>query len=401
MPPRRRGLARPRSDPATTAAPYPLYGATHALYRVSPLHNGTAPLTASLPIHARRLRDAVAGDALRGVPLSSNPAEAGSQQDNAGSWGAFRGCTMRLLGSEAAWARARAAAEDADSDADEISGVEDDVPAAEAVGVLIELAFERATHGAILLGDAAGKSRVPGFTCLPLLLVRMPAALRAVLLRFLGTAFDARVAPMKLRRRFLARALDVVIERRLAETQSGTLVDAGAFPRGLQLQLAFPSAAPMLKSIDVDLNQADLSELVEHGRKLWERRSSNRIDRDSESPITGPFTLALAEYLSRHLALNFEHAAVVLSKCSLGPFAFAGDGKVKIMESSPEAQEIWKLVLEESAVTLLKTTLPLPTSDGKGQTPNATLDTVNPRTPSPTRLNAFHELDPATVDELT
>jgi hypothetical protein len=333
------------------------------------------------------------------VPLSS--ADDGGQQDNAGAWGAFRGCTMRLLGSEAAWARAHAAPDGSDSDADEISGIEDSVPPSEAVGVLVELAFERATHGAILLGGAAEKSRVPGFTCLPLLLVRMPAALRGVLLRFLGTAFDARVAPMRLRRRFLSRALDTLIERRLAEGQGETLVDAGAYPRGLQLQLAFPSAAPMLKNMDVDLNQSDLSDFVGHGQKLWEQRSSNGIDHASESPITGPFTLALAEYLSRHLALDFEHAAVVLSKFSLGPFAFAGEGKVKVLESSPEAQEIWKLVLEESAVTRLKTTLPLPASDGKGQTQSIAADTLNPTTPSPTRPNAFHELNPTTVDDLT
>jgi hypothetical protein len=391
MPPRRRGPARAPADP--TAPPYPLYGPTHTLYRVSPLHNGTAPLTASLPIHARRLRDAIAGDALRGVPLSSADSNAQDAENGAGAWGAFRGCTMRLLGTEAAWERAHARGDD-DSDSDEISGAGDDVQPAEAVGVVIELAFERATHAAVLLGDAAGKARVPGFTCLPLLLVRMPAALRGALLRFLGTAFDARVAPMRLRRRFLGRALDTVIDKRLAEGQrGGALVDVGAFPRGLQLQLAFPAAAPMLKNIDVDLNQADLSEFVSHGQKLWEQRATN--DQASESPITGPFTMALAEYLSRHLALNFEHSAVVLSKFSLGPFALSGEGKVKVMESSPEAQDIWKLLLEESAATRLKSTLPISTSGGKGLPQKAA---VNPSTPSPTRQNGFN---PGMVDELT
>jgi hypothetical protein len=393
--PRRRG-ARPAKD---GPAPYPLYGATHTLYRVSPLHNGTAPLTASLPIHARRLRDAIAGDALRGVTLSADdPAAAGG--GTGAAWGAFRGCTMRLLGSEAAWARAHAAAadDDADSDADEISAVDDAVAPAEARGVLVELAFEHATHGAILLGDAADKSRVPGFTCLPLLLVRMPAALRGALLRFLATAFDARVAPMRLRRRFLGRALETVLAGRLARGQGETLVDVGAFPRGVQLQLAFPAAAPMLKSIDVDLNQSDLSEFVSHGQKLWEQRSSNAVD-SSESPIAGPFTMALAEYLSRHLALDFEHAAVVLSKFSLGPFALASDGKVKVLETSLEAQETWKLLLEESTTTRLKTTLPLSMSQhSKDQSQDVTLNSVNSTSSSP---NGFHGVNPTVVDDLT
>jgi hypothetical protein len=199
--------------------------------------------------------------------------------------------------------------------------------------LIVQVSYEKATYKAILLGNASRKSSTNGFTAFPLVLIKMPVALRQLFLNYLANTFDSRVIAMKLRPNLLSSILEKILE---------PPTEATRFSRGLQLSLAFPSVAPNLKSIDISLAPDDLDCFMKH---------DVTSQRTKKGPVTGPVTAALAAYLSNTLALDFEHPAVVLDKFVLGPFAFTSEGKVKITESSPEAKAIWIMLLEQAQST--------------------------------------------------
>jgi hypothetical protein len=313
---------------------YPLYGSTFTAYTLSPLYHGQTSLLTNLALHSRRLREAVTGDALRGAQISAEIA--GLPSAGAPS-GAFRSCSWDLLGDEDAWTRAHP-----DDAEDQISAFEP-TTAEDSCGIHVEVRYERATHSAILLGDAAKKSDAAGFTNFPLLLVRMPAALKDTFVNYLATAFDARVSPLKFRSRFIGSAVELILARAIKPMNSGFSVDVDGYPKGAQLQLGFPSMTPQLKTIHVELKQSDLLAFLREGQYLWKRK----VNKDSKSPVVGPFTAALEKYLSQNLALDLNHPAVMLAKVSIGRFALANEGKIKIMDSSSSAQDLWGLLLEE------------------------------------------------------
>jgi hypothetical protein len=307
--------------------PYPLYGSTYTVHRLSPLYHGNAPLLSTLNVHAKRMRDAITGDTLRGVEVAAELSGLGTSSGR----GALKSCTWDLLGDEESWERQHA---DQDEDEDEIS-MASQVGPQEARGVHIELKFESGTHSAILLGDINRKTAVSGFTSLPLLFIRMPAPLKDVLLNYLSTAFDTRCSPMRLRPAFLSSALEAVLA-------SGSEDRESVPSNGLQVQLAFPAAAPLLKNIDLVISRQDVTDFLD----------SDEAVRGNPSPaITGPFTAALSRYLDHHMAFSLNNPAVVLAKVAIGPFAFASDGKVKMMSSSPVAQSIWDMMMLQETLS--------------------------------------------------
>lgn len=318
---------------ATEPLPYPLYGPQYYLYRVSPLHNGTAPLLASLEIHARRFKDLIKGDALRGIQIATE-LQSGSTSSRRGP-GGFRSCTWELLGDEAAWARAHPVENEDD---DEMSVIAE-VSTQEARGIVVEVQYERATYSAVLYGSAREKSRTAGFTILPLLFVKMPAPLKTLFVEYLTTAFDARITPMKLRTAFLSSAIETILQYTISRYERD-LREVTVFSKGLQLQLSFPSTAPELKTLDINIEQADLLEFIKHGRRLAAQSSSATI---------GPFIRALEAYITQHLALSITHPAVVISRIVLGSYALSSDGRIKITTSAIEdAKHVWRLLLAEA-----------------------------------------------------
>jgi Kinetochore complex Sim4 subunit Fta1 len=329
--------------------PYPLYKSTYSLYRVSPLFHGKAPLLSNLNVHAKRLRDEITGDSMRGIQIANELAGITSGS----TAGSLQSCTWDLLGDESTWERLHA---NEDEDEDEISALMA-VNSQDALGIHVQVKYERLAYSAILLGDADRKTAISSFTSFPLLLLKMPAALRELFLNYLATTFDARVTPMKLRPHFLSSLLEHVLDSAVSTSDSGLDFDMTAFPRGLQLQLSFPSVTPNFKNMDISLSQEDLIQFLRQGQSLWDGRpfaatksSASENLPPSKSPITGPFTAALSAYLLHHLALNFEHPAAVLDKIAVGPFAFGSDGRIKILESSSEAQEIWNMLLEHAQI---------------------------------------------------
>jgi hypothetical protein len=321
---------------STESPPYPLYGPTYTLFRVSPLHNGTAPPLASLAIHARRFRDIIKGDTLRGIQIAAELQSSGRTATSQGG-GAFMSCTWELLGDEASWQRAHPAEDD---DEDDVSALAD-VSITEARGVRVEVQYERTTYSAVLFGSSRNKSTTVGFTKLPLLFVKMPAPLREAFVGYLTTAFDARISPMNLRSAFLSSVLETVLSRTIARFERD-LRELSAFPKGLQLQLSFPSTAPDLRTLDIHIEQSDLVEFLKNGRLLSQSQLS--------ANTAGPFTTALDAYITQHLALSLTHPAVVISKFALGPYALSSEGKVKVTTATSEgAREIWKALLKEAS----------------------------------------------------
>lgn len=304
---------------------YPLYDSTYTAYRLSPLYHGANILLeeTTLRMHARRLRDILRGDILRGVDVGASNADGGS--------GMLESCTWDLIGNEASWEKLHQ--QDAEAQEDEQPGDLTDAPSldpSEARGVHVELRYQKAHYTALLLRDPEDES-VPapeGFTALPLLLVRMPAALRDSFTSYIASTFDARVAPMKLRSRFLSASLETILSH-LDATASTSLSSASPLPSilsRLQLQLSFPTACPTaaLRALDITLSRNDIPELLRRGTALLPTNTNN-------NNITGPFTAALSHYLHTHLALDLAHPGVHISKIALPPLlALSADGRLKL-----------------------------------------------------------------------
>ncbi|KAF4539323.1 hypothetical protein BFW01_g9248 [Lasiodiplodia theobromae] len=302
---------------------YPLYDSTYTAYRLSPLYHGANILLeeTTLRMHARRLRDILRGDILRGVDVGAGNADGGS--------GILESCTWDLIGDEASWEKLHQ--QDAEAQEDEQPGDLTDAPSldpSEARGVHVELRYQKASYTALLLRDPEDES-VPapeGFTALPLLLVRMPAALRDSFTSYIASTFDARVAPMKLRSRFLSASLETILSH-LDATASTSFSSASPLPSilsRLQLQLSFPAACPTaaLRALDITLSRNDIPELLRRGTALLPTTNNN---------ITGPFTAALSHYLRTHLALDLAHPGVHISKIALPPLlALSADGRLKL-----------------------------------------------------------------------
>ncbi|KAF1808168.1 hypothetical protein P152DRAFT_444369 [Eremomyces bilateralis CBS 781.70] len=245
--------------------PYPVYGTTYTAFRVSPLYHRPSNPSSDLSLsqHARRLRDVLRGDSVRGVQLSTGDSMV------APVTGTLQRCTWERFGDEPTWHRAHAFT--VGEHEDDLSQSTEQPTLAEAVGIRIELQYDRAVHSALLLKDPEPSSPTPGFSSFPLLLLRMPTHLRDTVIEYLQRAFDAHIAPLRLRSAFLTASL----ERSFASSPNDDLAT-------------------------------------------------------TDPPISGPFTAALDRYISEHLAFSLRHPAVSVIKVACAQFAFTAEGKVKI-----------------------------------------------------------------------
>lgn len=313
---------------------YPLYGSTFNLYRASPLYHGSDHVFDNLDLHTKRLRDNLAGDRARSLLLTD------LQPEIAGT-GSLETCQWTLLGDELAWERQQQDGAIAEPTSDNARGIH------------IHLKFERARYSALLLGDRSRMAGTPGFTSLPLILLRMPTTLRELFLDFISTTFDTRVSPMKLRSSFLSSSLEGLIEQTVAEDDEDAAINLEALSKGVGLQLSFPSAAPHLKSLDLVIAKDDIREFQSRGNTLWQQYQSRQgTEKDwqtrPKSNITGPFTAAISTYLNNHTAIELDNPAIVLSKVALGPFALSGEGKVKVLSTSAASEQFWDELIREA-----------------------------------------------------
>ncbi|KAF2451075.1 hypothetical protein P171DRAFT_451397 [Karstenula rhodostoma CBS 690.94] len=286
--------------------PYPLYGKSYLLYRVSPLHHGDAPLLSepALNTHAKRLREQLKGDNVRGVAV-----DFAGTEDALPNLGPLDECSWDLIGDEDAWIdRHRQLVE---PDASQLATV---VPAEHARGIQVNLDYENQSYNALLLRDPTSTTAPDGFTSLPLLLVKMPSAIRDIFLNYIRTSFDAHVAPLRLSSAFVTSSLETYFRHLTASTSTQSVQDV---IRQLQVQLSFPNTTTLLRHLDVTIAGRDVLGFLSRGKLL----------RDAKDK---PFSAALAAYMKKHLALDVFHPKVQISRISCASFVLATD-RLKLM----------------------------------------------------------------------
>ncbi|KZM21668.1 uncharacterized protein EKO05_0000977 [Ascochyta rabiei] len=272
--------------------PYPLYNRTYNLYRLSPLHHGETPLLAgrTLRTHAKRLKEQLKGDNVRGVQVDFASAE------DTAKLGPLEECSWALLGDEDSWIDHHRQLQDP-----EASQSSQPSPPTEARGIEVSLEYEKQSYNALLLRDSTNAVAPDGFSALPLLLVKMPGPVREVFLQYLRTTFDAYVAPLKLPSTFITASMETYFKHLSASASTQSIQDV---VRQLNIQLAFPDTTTLVKHIDVTIAAADVPGFVTRGKHA----------RDN------PFTAALSSYLAKHLALDVSHPKVQVSRISCNSF---------------------------------------------------------------------------------
>ncbi|KAI0481949.1 kinetochore complex Sim4 subunit Fta1-domain-containing protein [Xylariaceae sp. FL0804] len=403
---------------------------TFSTYRASPLHVGNdgngngGPDSggARLALLSRRLRDTLVGDVVRGVRVglattTGGSGAGGSDAVQLGRAGALERVEWRwvaardLLGSGGGTFSARAGSEELGNEG---SGGDDDAmrdgSESESEALCLELDYENANYAAFLipeLDDGSGRGRRHGrsqaravapswmwgagggddahnninsnnndyngddtsssaFRHLPLLLLRMPAALRSVVVDFLAAEFDCRISPLRLGTRTLVQSWEAwlggsgsggggnaALRRDVTLTLGFHSVVGGAETEGADPSAA-ASAAAALKTLDVSIPADEVRRFARAGARAarqqqrgpsrprrrggggdadydnddggeegWGWRSAGggggeRDDADDANNAeseTGmqqqqPFTTALARYLDAQLALDLFHPSV-------------------------------------------------------------------------------------------
>lgn len=291
--------------------PYPLYNKTYQLFRLSPLHHGEVPLLddKSLRTHAKRLKEQLKGDNVRGVQVDFETA-----QDTARR-GPLEECLWETVGDEDAWIDRHA--QSVEPDASQLTTV---LTPERARGIDVTLEYEHQSCHALLLRDPDATSSPAGFTSLPLLLVKMPGAIRDIFLDYLRTAFDAHVAPLKLSSAFITASLETYFKRLTSSTSTQTIQDV---IRQLNVQLAFPTTTSLLKHVELTIAGADVPGFVGRGRAL-------------PGGSDKPFTTALSRYLQKHLAIELNNSKAHISRITCNSFHLSTD-RLKLVAPDPLA----------------------------------------------------------------
>ncbi|KAI1824045.1 kinetochore complex Sim4 subunit Fta1-domain-containing protein [Xylaria intraflava] len=434
MPPRRRrrpAVESPQPDPAASddnasdhtgdpddsiAGPeeeepgFRFFNTTFATFRVSPLYVGQQPLTAAgLETLSRRLRDTLVGDVVRGVQvgLENDTTLGRAGALNRVTW---RECNMdRILPS-----LAEAAGSEQNRGGDRTRHL-----------LCLELEYENVTFSALMLpsidggdgdsdDDESRRLRDPpswtsgntntrnknndhdedededasgAFAHYPLLLTRLPAPLKIVLIDFLSSTFDCRISPLHLGTRTLIRSW----ERWIQESDPATVPAKKDIALTLAFDLEPPRAAnheqdaqptpsqPGLKTLDITVPAPEIYRFLRAGRLLanpetnthkrpgdqtitkdpprqikrragtkdeegWTWREPPNANANPTSNLTSqppdnptfpqPFTEALARYLDHNLALDIFHPAVRVQRVLCDAFALS-DGRMKVFAPTP------------------------------------------------------------------
>ncbi|KAI9696784.1 MAG: hypothetical protein M1836_005146 [Candelina mexicana] len=343
-------MAPRRRDGQRKLSSYPLYSTTFILHRISPLYIGDTPKLLQneyLAEHARRFRDILKGDVLRGVHIHSEL----SIHEGLGKAGGLEECRWTVLDDEQTWAetqkRQLAHEEGNGTPRAEASALN----AAKAKGVLVEIEYEKITYQAILLGDPQPQTPETddGFIHLPLLLTRMPGALRATFLEYLATTFDTRTSQLKLPTDFLPTVLERFFADLTADQNTPQRSETIKSIVG-DVQLTFKFSAsipPLLRSFDLDIPSTDLPLFLSAGQNLLLAKSHpstspahRKRKREAAAPhhstteknVQGPFLTALSSYLASHMALNLSHPGIAISKVACRAFVLGAEGKMKLFQ---------------------------------------------------------------------
>ncbi|RAH60536.1 hypothetical protein BO85DRAFT_366782 [Aspergillus piperis CBS 112811] len=318
----------------TTMTQTSLLNTSWTLHRLSPLHHGRdfdslVNNPAALKFYATRLRDQLTAASFPIALQSTGPLPT-TDDDTLSRTGALQSCTWEPIPSLSF------------SDIEHERDPDND-------GILVKLEYENATYKAALLSlsplpaiqtEITPKPRTrtrsqtqTHATHLPLLLTRFPAPLRQTFVSFLSSTFDTYCSPLRLPSRFIGTALNTYINTLTSEDGSGS-INAVEIVKELHLTLSFPAfAAPDLRTLNITVPRESLSGFLGAG---------NNGD-GSESDVLA----VLSAYLEEHLAMKFDLTGgkteptlkgqdhVRLARIACGGFALGGDGKLKLVASTP------------------------------------------------------------------
>jgi len=322
---------------ALNTSQYPLLSTSFTAHRVSPLYQGDAPLdNPTLSHYASQFRDLLTGEVLRGVRVGL-----ATNEDGLSRAGALRSVQWSQLKDEEDWQN--------ENNESQLPADEMILNAQDHRGLLMNIAYEKATYFGLLMkservGDeSSAEDEEEGFARYPLLLTRMPRALRATFLDFLAATFDTRASALKLPSQFLTNSLERYLSD-LTTSEDGS-VDAQKASKTLRtiirdllvtVSFSTPGDKSSLKSMDILVNRDDLFRMMTRGRKLQE---INRRSNTTAPKLDKPFTTSLAHYIDGHLAMNLNHDLVSITKIACGAFVLGAEGKVKLFPPASVGDE--------------------------------------------------------------
>ncbi|KAL1974130.1 hypothetical protein VTN31DRAFT_5690 [Thermomyces dupontii] len=324
------------------ASPGHLLNTSWSAYRLSPLHHDGEPTFLNDPDalkkYAKRLYNTLAGQVLRGLQLSNSTLT--TPGDALARAGTLVGCRWDVIPT---WSFARD-----HPDLDE----EDDVHSMnDIMGILIRIEYENVIYKAALLTSAVGynenrrRASSISSTHLPLLLTRMPNALRDSLVQFLSTNFDAYCSQLRLPSAFLCATLEKYVSSVLAAAGTNASHEA-AMKREI--------VESVIKDMHVTLSfNPDISRSLRSGDLYLPRETVATFALESDVHSSSGFLGALARYLNQHLAMtvnlsrNITEAGrendvikhVWMSKASCSAFALSIDGRIKLAAIDGSASE--------------------------------------------------------------
>ncbi|KAF7886360.1 hypothetical protein EAF00_010463 [Botryotinia globosa] len=304
---------------------YPLYNTTFTLHRASPLYIGDQPLNNStLQVHARRFRDILAGDVLRGVRVGL-----GSEDDTLARVGALQAVVWRILKVESEWAVDESTGEAVDESIFESTNNR---------GILVEVNYEKAKYTAIIsrttseddMDDSImdNSHDQAGFLRLPLILTRMPLSLRETFIQYICRIFDTRVSALRLEGKHLMESLEKYTSNSISSdaTTEERQISIQKIIKEVQISVGFdiPGGSAALKTIEIHISREDLPRMLARGNEITKDRS--------------PFMAALKTYVKAHLALDLGHEKVKVVKIACGSFVL-GEGRLKLTQPSSGEHE--------------------------------------------------------------
>lgn len=299
---------------------YQLFNTSWTIHRLSPLHHGKDCETllnneVALKTYATRLREHITGDALSGIQ-SDTIADDGALAKT----GALNECLWQPISASR----------------------EPSVSQNALQGILVTLEYENITYKAALLTYSSNDRK--GSTSLPLVLTRFPTVLRQTFLAFLSANFDTYISPLRLPSNFLCVGLETYI----GALQRAKIVDT---IKELQLTLSFsPSIAPDLRSLNVNVSRAALSDFVH--TKTQNRGQS--LKQKMRSPLIDNLTSYLEGHLAMKLDLDGSDQAkqhIRLSKIVCASFVLGGEGRLKLVATDKDGDDN-KSALEAGEILL-------------------------------------------------
>ncbi|KAM6487578.1 kinetochore complex Sim4 subunit Fta1-domain-containing protein [Trichoderma sp. SZMC 28011] len=367
------------------------FNTTFSTHRVSPLYIGTQKLDQTrLDRLAHRLRDTLVGDVVRGVQIGLEATDTPM-----GQVGPLKAVTFR-------WFQATDVLGDKSSESwGELSDEQ-------AKGLWLELRHENAAYVALLLPGFSQKHKAIAtpaasmwsmdidqpeigeadssqFLRLPLLLLRMPQPLKAVIGEWLSTTFDCRVTKLNLGTRTLVGVLEGWIQETGLPRAEADLVLTLAFNAPVTdkgREAVLPSSgdlgnddddedegasAPGLRSMEICISASDLRRFLRAGKTLLKsKRTSSKTSANTPSwehddrerrRLAGPhmddgwgwlknkdgqsypLMEALANHLDHHMALNLFHPGVRITQVSCGGFVLS-QSRIKIVKSGDVTDDL-------------------------------------------------------------